>query len=142
MKKMITTVLASMFLMTSFSVFSATTSDTNKDDGSNLGTSDTPQMKEQQKRTDKKGTSKNDARHSNSGNAQMMDSNKKMDTNNDGMISKAEYMKHHESMYGDMKQNQNGNGVSLNDMNNFHSENATDGGLEGKTRRNADGAIK
>lgn len=142
MNKMITTALASMFLITSLSVYSATTSDTNKDDGSNMGTSDTPQIKEQQKRIDKKSTSKNDARNSKSGNSQMMESNKKMDTNNDGMISKAEYMQHHESMYGDMKQNQNGNGVNLNDMNNFHSENATDGGLEGKTRRNADGAIK
>lgn len=40
---------------------------------------------------------------------------KMMDTNTDGMISKKEYMKHHENAYGKMKQT-NGS-VSLKDMN-------------------------
>ena len=40
---------------------------------------------------------------------------KMMDTNNDGMISKEEFMKHHESMYDKMKKGSNGM-VSLKDM--------------------------
>jgi hypothetical protein len=40
---------------------------------------------------------------------------KMMDTNGDGMISKEEFMKHHEIMYDKMKKNSNGS-VSLNDM--------------------------
>ena len=41
-------------------------------------------------------------------------SSKMMDTNGDGMISKQEFMTHHEQMYGKMKQT-NGN-VSIADM--------------------------
>ena len=40
---------------------------------------------------------------------------KMIDTNNDGMISKEEFMKHHESMYDKMKKGSNGM-VSLKDM--------------------------
>ena len=40
---------------------------------------------------------------------------KMMDTNNDGMISKEEFMKHHESMYDKMKKDSNGM-VSTKDM--------------------------
>lgn len=40
---------------------------------------------------------------------------KMMDSNNDGMISKEEFMKHHESMYGKMKKDSNGM-VSTKDM--------------------------
>ena len=40
---------------------------------------------------------------------------KMMDTNNDGMISKDEFMKHHESMYDKMKKGSNGM-VSTKDM--------------------------
>ena len=40
---------------------------------------------------------------------------KMMDTNNDGMISKEEFMKHHESMYEKMKKGSNGM-VSTKDM--------------------------
>jgi len=40
---------------------------------------------------------------------------KMMDTNNDAMISKDEFMKHHESMYDKMKKDSNGM-VSLKDM--------------------------
>ena len=40
---------------------------------------------------------------------------KMMDTNNDGMISKAEYMKHHERMWGVFKKNKDGL-VSIEDM--------------------------
>lgn len=40
---------------------------------------------------------------------------KMMDPNNDGMISKEEFMKHHESMYDKMKKGSNGM-VSTKDM--------------------------
>ena len=40
---------------------------------------------------------------------------KMMDTNADGMISKDEFMKHHEGMYDQMKKNSNGM-VSVKDM--------------------------
>ncbi len=40
---------------------------------------------------------------------------KMMDTNSDGMISKEEFMKHHESMYDKMKKDSNGM-VSTKDM--------------------------
>ena len=40
---------------------------------------------------------------------------KMIDTNNDGMISKEEFMKHHESMYDKMKKGSNGM-VSVKDM--------------------------
>jgi len=40
---------------------------------------------------------------------------KMLDTNNDAMISKEEFMKHHESMYDKMKKDSNGM-VSLKDM--------------------------
>lgn len=40
---------------------------------------------------------------------------KMMDTNGDGMISRDEFMKHHEAMYGSMKKGSNGM-VSVMDM--------------------------
>ena len=40
---------------------------------------------------------------------------KMMDTNNDSMISKEEFMKHHEAMYDKMKKGSNGM-VSVKDM--------------------------
>ena len=40
---------------------------------------------------------------------------KMMDTNNDGMFSKAEFMKHHEAMFDKMKKDSNGM-VSMKDM--------------------------
>ncbi len=142
MKKLINSAIFGLFLISSFSMYAATTPDSNKDDGSNLGTSETPQIKDQQKTTNKNSMSKKRAKNKNTNNSQMMESNKKMDTNNDGMISKDEYMTHYETMYGSMKQNDTGTGVSLDDMNNFRPEKATEGGLEGKTRRELDGAIK
>ena len=44
---------------------------------------------------------------------------KMMDANNDGMISKEEFMKHHEAMYEKMKKGSNGM-VSLKDMQMMH----------------------
>lgn len=40
---------------------------------------------------------------------------KSMDVNNDGMISKEEFMKHHEAMFDKMKKDSNGM-VSMKDM--------------------------
>ena len=44
---------------------------------------------------------------------------KMMDSDNDGMISKQEFMKHHESMYDKMKKSSNGM-VSMQDMQMMH----------------------
>lgn len=136
MNKTITSMLATAFLLSSISVYAATDAKTNKDDGSNLGTSDTPQIKQQQKRIDKKSTSKSNSLTNDS--KAMMESNKKMDTNGDGMISKEEYMTHQEMMFGNMKQT-NGS-VSVSDMHSGMTESASTGGLEGKTVGGADRA--
>ena len=46
---------------------------------------------------------------------------KMMDTNGDGVISKDEFMKHHEMMWDKMKKNSAG-GVDLKDMEAMHKE--------------------
>ena len=138
MNKTLINLLATVFLTGSISALAATTPDTNKDDASNLGTSDTPQIKQQQKQMDKKSMSGKHSRKSSSSSDQMMESNKKMDTNGDGMISKEEYMTHQEMTYGSMKQGDGG--VSLKDMHSGMTEDAQTGGLEGKTVGGADRA--
>ena len=141
MNKTLINLLATVFFTSSITVIAATTPDTNKDDASNLGTSDTPQIKQQDKRMDKKSMSnKNKNRSGSSSNSsdQMMESNKKMDTNSDGMISKDEYMAHQEMTYGSMKQGDGG--VSLSDMHSGMIEDAQTGGLEGKPVGGADRA--
>lgn len=141
MNKTITHLLATIFLTSSLCAFAATTPDTNKDDGANLGTSDTPQIKQQEKRMDKKSMSNKSSKKSSSANRDskmMMESNKKMDTNSDGMISKDEYMKHQEMTYGSMKQSEGG--VSLSDMHSGMTESSATGGLEGKAVGGADRA--
>ena len=52
------------------------------------------------------------------GKGMMMDM-KKMDANGDGMISKEEFMKYHESMYDGMKKNKDGM-VDMKDMQMMH----------------------
>lgn len=136
MNKTIISTFAFALLASSISVYAAADAKTNKDDGSNIGTSDTPQIKQQDRRMDKKSTSKSDVSANNS--KTMMESNKKMDTNSDGMISKAEYMAHHEKTFGGMKQSEGG--VSLSDMHSGMTESADTGGLEGKTVGGADRA--
>ena len=141
MNKTLINLVATVFLTSSISVFAATTPDTNKDDASNLGTSDTPQIKQQDKRMDKKSMTNrmnNKSGSSRNSSDQMMESNKKMDTNSDGMISKDEYMAHHEMTYGSMKQGDGG--VNLNDMHSGMIEDAQTGGLEGKPVGGADRA--
>jgi hypothetical protein len=46
---------------------------------------------------------------------------KMMDTNGDGMISKDEFMKHHEMMWEKMKKNNTGS-VDMKDMEAMHKE--------------------
>lgn len=46
---------------------------------------------------------------------------KMMDTNKDGMISKDEFMKHHEMMWDKMKKNSTGS-VDMKDMEAMHKE--------------------
>ena len=46
---------------------------------------------------------------------------KMMDTNGDGMISKDEFMKHHEMMWDKMKKNSTGS-VDMKDMEAMHKE--------------------
>ena len=46
---------------------------------------------------------------------------KMMDTNNDGMITKDEFMKHHEMMWEKMKKNSTG-AVSMKDMEMMHKD--------------------
>ena len=52
-------------------------------------------------------------------NGTMMDMMKMADSNGDGMISKREFMKHHEAMFAGMKKTSNGM-VSLKDMEAMH----------------------
>ncbi len=100
--------------MSAFSVSAATTPE-NTDDGSAIGTSDTPQIKQQDKRIDKVITNKSMKR-----NNRMSNSDKQMkimDTDNDGIVSHDEYMSYQEKRYSDMKPGDGG--VSYrNSMNN------------------------
>lgn len=136
MNKLFTNMLTVALLTTAVGAYAATDANTNKDDASNLGTSDTPQIKQQDRRIDKKSMSKSNTPSNDSKN--MMESNKKMDTNSDGMISKQEYMTHQEKMFGTMKQTDGS--VSINDMHSGMTESAATGGLEGKTVGGADRA--
>lgn len=112
MKRSITTAFAITLFSSVLSVTAATTPE-NTDDGSAIGTSDSSQIKQQDRRIDKKSTHKSMKKS-------MSDRDKNMqmmDTNNDGMVSKDEYMSHHEKMYDDMKPGEGG--VSYkNSMNN------------------------
>jgi hypothetical protein len=117
MTKTITSVFFTALLASTFYAYAATTPE-NSDDGSALGTSDTPQVKQQDRRIDKKSSDKNMKKNNRMGNSdkdmQMM---KMMDTDNDGMVTHDEYMMHQEKMYGDM--NPGEGGVSYkNSMNN------------------------
>ncbi|HBA09106.1 MAG TPA: hypothetical protein DCW48_05800 [Methylotenera mobilis] len=114
MNKLITSTFATLMCASAFSVVAATTHE-NSDDGSAIGTSETPQIKQQDKRIDKKATNKSLNR-----NGAMSHSDqemKMMDTNNNGMVSKDEYTSYHEKMYDGMKQ-ENGGVSYKNSMNN------------------------
>ena len=115
MYKTISSVFFTILLLSSISTNAATTSE-NTDDASALGTSDTPQIKQQDRRIDKKMSNKSMKK-----NSHMSNSNKEMkmmDTDNDGMVSHDEYMNHHESMYNNMPQNEKGGVSYKSSMNN------------------------
>jgi hypothetical protein len=115
MNKLITSTFATLMCVSAFSVTAATTPE-NTDDGSVIGTSESPQIKQQDKRIDKKATNKSLKRNgSMSHSDQEM---KMMDTNNDGMVSKDEYTVYHEKMYDKMRQEKNGGVSYKNSMNN------------------------
>lgn len=141
MKVSMTPLLAGLFFMSSFSVMAVTTYENTPSDTSNSTNTQTPTTQQQQ-RSDQMGKTARKNAAPNATNSQGSETYKQMDKNGDGVISKEEYMRHHEMVYGTYKQNDKGSGVNLNDMHNYHSESAEDGGLEGKTRRNLDGAIK
>ena len=115
MYKTITSVFLTALLASSLSAYAATTPE-NTDDASALGTSDTPQIKQQDKRIDKKMTNKSMKKNNRMSNSDK--EMKMMDTDNDGMVSRDEYMNHHETMYGNMPQNENGGVSYKNSMNN------------------------
>ena len=115
MTKTITSVFLTALLASAFSVSAATTPE-NTDDASALGTSDTPQIKQQDRRIDKKSSNKSMKKNNRMSNSDK--EMKMMDTDNDGMVSRDEYMNHHEGMYGKMPQNENGGVSYKNSMNN------------------------
>ncbi len=114
MNKFIVSTLATVMCVSTFSVIAATTVE-NTDDGSAIGSSESPQIKEQDKRIDKKATNKSLKRNGTmSHNDKEM---KAMDTDSNGMVSKDEYILYHEKMYDKMKQ-KNGGVSYKNSMNN------------------------
>lgn len=114
MNKIIVNTLATAIFLSAFSATAATTTE-NTDDGSAIGTSETPQIKQQDKRIDKKATNKSMKR---SGTKSLSDKEwKAMDTDNNGVVSKDEYTSYHQKMYDNMKQ-ENGGVSYRNSMNN------------------------
>lgn len=103
-KRSLTNVITAAFLVGAFSVSAATTPE-NTDDGSAIGTSDTPQIKQQDKRIDKKATNKSMKKNTMNKHSKDM---QMMDTDNNGMVSREEYMNHHEQSYGKMEQGEGG----------------------------------
>ena len=142
MTKTITSVFLTALLTSALSVSAATTPE-NTDDGSALGTSDTPQIKHQDKRIDKSSTNKSMKRNNRMGNnsKQMKMEMKMMDTNNDGMVSHDEYMAHHEQMYGNMPQNENGGVSYRSSMNNKPMGTTTGKSMNGSVDLTKDGPI-
>ena len=70
---------------------------------------------------------------------EMMMHMKAMDTNHDGMISKKEFMKHHEAMWAQMKKNKSGM-VDMKDMEMMHDRMMKDGAMKDGAMK--DGAMK
>ncbi len=75
------------------------------DDASVIGTSDTPQIKRQDRQMDKKTSNNSMNKNDMQKNKTQM---KTMDSNKDGIVSKDEYMKFHEKKYLDMNPGENG----------------------------------
>ncbi len=107
MNKFLQSTLTAAFLCSVFSVSAATQPD-NKDDASDLGTSDTPQIKEQMKNTNKttnrNSKSTTSKSHMNKSHKHM----KMMDTDNDGYVTRDEYMTSQEQAYEGLKPGEQG----------------------------------
>jgi hypothetical protein len=103
MKTRLNTAIAAAFLIGSATISIAKAESV--DDAKAIGTSDTPQIKRQDQRIDKKQSAKNMKKHDMSNKDNQM---KMMDTNNDGMVSKDEYMTFHEETYNNMKPGEGG----------------------------------
>ena len=71
----------------------------------------------------------------------MMMDMKAMDTNHDGMISKKEFMKHHENMWAMMKKNKSGM-VNMKDMEMMHDNMMKDGKMMKDGNMMKDGKMK
>lgn len=112
MNKFTCSILAAVLSLSTYSVLAATT-ESNTDDASALGTSETPQLIQQNRRTVDRGS-----RHTRMSNRDCMHKMKMnikmMDTDNDGMISRDEFMTFHEKKFDNMKQTDGM--VNMNDM--------------------------
>ena len=137
MTKTITSVFFTALLMSAFSVSAATTPE-NTDDGSAIGTSDTPQIKHQDKRIDKSYSNKSMKKNNRMSNRDK--DMKMMDTDNDGMVSHDEYMAHQEKMYNDMKPGDGGISYK-NSMNNKPIGTTTGKSMNGSVDITKDGPI-
>lgn len=120
MNKLMHTLLMATFSLSTYSAFAAdqTNNQTNtedakeglvQDDTMNQTTEQSTGTSTKKDRTGKKNMSNKNRKGSNTADYKMMDAN------SDGMISKDEYLMHHDQAYGKMKQT-NGS-VSLKDMN-------------------------
>jgi hypothetical protein len=137
MIKTITSVFLTALLASSFSVSAATTPE-NTDDGSAIGTSDTPQIKHQDKRIDKGTTNKSMKKNNHMSNSDKQ--MKMMDTNNDGIVSHDEYMAYQEKMYGEMKPGDAGISYK-NSMNNKPMGTTTGKSMNGSVDVTKDGPV-
>lgn len=114
MKNVIVNVFATALFVSTCAVSAATTTG-NTDDGSAIGTADSPQVKQQDKRMDKKPMNKSQ-RNKNSMTNRNNDL-KMMDADNNGIVSKDEYTRYYDKMYDEMKPGTDG--ISYrNSMNN------------------------
>lgn len=139
MNKTIISVFLSALLTSSFSIYAATTPE-NTDDGSAIGTSDTPQIKHQDKRIDKSYSNKSMKKNHMSNSNRDMKMMKMMDTDGDGMVSHDEYMAHQEKMYNDM--NPADGGISYkSSMNNKPMGTTTGKSMNGSVDITKDGPI-
>lgn len=120
MNKLLTTLMVAALSLNAYSTLAADQTKTNTEDAQEGLVQDDALNNSSGASSSSTGSSTSGKKHSGSmkhksgKSAHNMDY-KMMDTNGDGMISKEEYMSHHEMAYGKMKQT-NG-GVSMKDMN-------------------------
>ncbi|HSI38612.1 MAG TPA: hypothetical protein VK946_06035 [Methylotenera sp.] len=108
MNKIMTITFATALCVSALSVTAATTPE-NTDDGSAIGTSSTPQIKHQDRRIDKRVSNKSMQRNSTTSYSDYSEREMRMmDTDNNGRVSKDEFMQYHEQLYYKMKQEEDG----------------------------------